>query len=122
MNQTLLNFVLALVTNELLHNMIEIKSARDKVKRLDTYINNKSYKEMRINIDTRVKSYAASVAGFLVFVLPLWAVYSFLDLQLDTALKLMALLLLVSFIASAYSFDKYHVDIERVTRPFMKKK
>lgn len=120
MNQTLINLVLALVTNELLHNVLEVKNIREKVKRLKAYTDKKPYKEMSMKIDTRAKSYGISTVAFLIFVLPLFGFYSVLDVSGDTALKLIVALLVVTYFTTAYSIDKYHVEIEQITKKFKK--
>lgn len=121
MDQTLINLVLALATNELIHNVLEVQNMREKVRRLSTYISGKPYKEMPLNIDTRAKSYGISFAIFIVVVSVLFAFYTWLDFSGDTALRILVLLLVVSYAATAVTVDQFHVDIEKVTKPFKKK-
>jgi hypothetical protein len=122
MNQTLVNLVLALATNEILHNLLEVQNMEHKLKRLSSYIAGETFKELRLNINTRSKSYFISIIGFIVFVLPLWLIYTWLSIAPSSALRLTAGLLIVSYIATAISVDHWHVQIEKITRPFMKKK
>ena len=120
MNQTLLNFVLALATNEFLHNIIESKAARNKVSRLESYINKRPYKEMRHNIDTRAKSYAIAAVAFIVMVGILFGLYTLLDISGDRALRLIAAMMILSYAALGGLMDKFHVEIEKVTKKFKK--
>ncbi len=121
MNYTLLNLILALLTNELLHNVIEIMSVREKVKRLDAYSSGRKWKEMKLNIDTRTKSYSLSLVGLIVVVLPLWGLFMWLSFSLYTALKYGIIVLVLTYWLTAIGLDKYHVEIERITRRYMKK-
>lgn len=120
MNQTLINLALALATNELLHILFEVKSMREKIVRLTAYMDNKPYKEIPLNINTRAKAYAISVIAFFIFVAPLFGLYTLLDLSADTAIKVIVGLLIASYIMTAFFVDKYHVEIERVTKRFKK--
>lgn len=121
MNQTIINLLLALATNELLHNGLEINNMREKLRRLSAYMNKKSYKELPVNIDTRAKSYTVSFIAFVVFILPLWGVFTLLNLEQSLALKLILSLLVGSYIVTAVVADQWHVDIEKITKPFRKK-
>lgn len=121
MDQTLINLILALATNELIHNVVEVKGMRDKVSRLSTYIAGKPYKELPLNINTRAKSYAISFCIFIVVVAVLYGFYMWLDLSTDTALKTIVVLLVLSYAATAVTVDQFHVDIEKITKPFKKK-
>ncbi|MDB5184150.1 MAG: hypothetical protein JWO07_831 [Candidatus Saccharibacteria bacterium] len=122
MTQFLINLTLALVTADLLHNLSESANVRNKVARLSAYINKKSYTEMKMKIDTRAKSYGLSIAGFVVLTgIPL-AVLSFINPHGDGALWYAIIVLFISYFGLAVMLDKYHVEIERVTRPFMKSK
>lgn len=118
----LLNLLLAPVTNELIHNAAEIKGMRDKVTRLQAYINGKQPKEMPFNIDTRLKSYGLSLGIFTIAVGVLFAFYTWLDLHPNTAIKLAVGLLIFTYALTAITVDQYHVEIERVTKPFKKKR
>ena len=120
-NQTLINFVLALAASELLHNLLEIQNMEHKLKRLSTYIAGDVFKEMRFNINTRSKSYFLSIIGFLSFVLPLWLIFTWLSVSPDSALRLTATMLILAYITTALSVDHWHVSMEKITRPFMKK-
>lgn len=120
MNQTLINLILALATNELIHNFMEVSNIRKKVTRLDTYIKKKPYKEDNMNIDTRAKSYSISVIIFVFMTGALFGVYSVFDISGDTALKTIIALLVASFFVTAVTVDKFHVEIEKVTKKFKK--
>ncbi len=95
---------------------------REKLRRLSAYMNHKPYKELPININTRTKSYAISVVAFVLFVVPLWGAFTFIDLDTATALKLIIALLVAAYFVTAVMVDKWHVDIEKITKPFKTKK
>jgi len=121
MDQNLLNLILALSAGELLHNIIEVQNIRHKVTRLHSYIHNKPFKEMKLNINTRSKSYAISLVGFFVFVVPFYIFFNWLSLSLNTSLHTIIVLLIVAYSVTAVLVDQYHIEIEKVTRPFMHK-
>lgn len=120
--QLLLNIVLALAANEVVHALAEVTSARGKVARLSAYINKRSYKEMKLKIDSRLKSYTVSLAMFLVITSIFFAFFLWLDLTTETALATTAVLLVFAYAVLAVGLDQYHVDIEKVTKPFIKTK
>lgn len=121
MNQTLLNLALALSLNEIIHNYLEVHNMRGKLKRLTAYMQKKQYKEMPFNIDTRLKSYTVSLIAFVAIVGPLWLVFTWLDLEQILALKIIVVYLMLAYAVTAVSVDKWHVEIERITRQFKKK-
>ena len=121
MNQTLINLILALSVNELVHNAMEVMNMREKLRRLTAYMHKKPYKELPISINTRAKSYGVSLVAFIVFVLPLWGVFTYTDLDQTLALKLTVGLLTAAFFVTAITVDQWHVDIEKITKPFIKK-
>ncbi len=122
MDQFLINLVLALATAELLHNIMEATNVRNKVARLHAYINKLPAKEIPINIDTRPKAYGLTVASFVILVGLSFGVLSLLNLNGNAALWYAVAVLALAFFSLAVLLDKYHVEIERVTRPFKKKK
>ena len=112
--------VLALCINEFIHVCSEAWAARDKVKRLSDYINKKPHKEMKLKVDTRLKSYAFSL-GIIIILTPIfYLTISFLNLGNETCLLLSVAILIVSYVVSFVWMDKYHVDIEKVTKIFKK--
>lgn len=121
MDQSLVNLMLALAANELIHNVLEIKNMRDKVTRLTTYMAGKPYKEIPLNIDTRAKSYGISFVAFLLIVGALFGLFTWLNLAPETAIKVTIGLLIVAYAVTAVTVDQFHVDIEKVTRPFKDK-
>lgn len=120
MNQTLINLALALAVNELFHNIMEVGNIRNKVKRLQAYINKEQFKEMPMKIDTRPKAYALSTVAFIVTGGILFGIFSLLDVNADAAIIAIVGLLIVTYFITAVVVDKYHVDIEKVTRQFKK--
>lgn len=120
--QLLLSIVLALAVNEVVHALAEVTSTRRKVARLSAYINKQPYQEMKLQIDTRLKAYALSLAIFFVITAVAFVIFLWLDLTTDTALLIAALLLVFAYAITAVGLDQYHVDIEKITKPFMKSK
>ena len=120
MDQTITHLLLALALNELLHNLMEITNIRGKVERLQAYINKESYKEMPVKIDTRPKAYLVSVVAFFVTTSILFGVVSLLSIPSDAAVKASVGILILTYFITAVMVDKYHVDIEAVTRLFKK--
>lgn len=120
MDQTVVNLALALSTNAVIHTLAETQNVRAKVKRLKAYIDKKPFKEMPVNIDTRAKSYGISLIMFVVFNAILFGVYSMFDVGATEAFKIIIVMLNVEFLAMAVLLDKYHVEIEQVTKKFKK--
>lgn len=120
MDQTVINLALALSANAVIHTFAEIHNVREKVKRLSSYVDKKPYKEMSVKIDTRAKSYAISLTMFVVFVGVLYGLFSLVSLSSYEAFKIIIALLTVEFFLMAFLLDKYHVEIEQVTKKFKK--
>jgi len=119
MDQHLINLVLALALVAIIHNAIEIMNMREKLRRLTAYMNKKSYKELPISIDTRAKSYGISLVFFVIMTLPLWIILNLIDLDQALSLELTAGVLIANFFTTAIIIDQWHVDIEKITKPFM---
>ncbi|HUO61842.1 MAG TPA: hypothetical protein VMT96_00105 [Candidatus Bathyarchaeia archaeon] len=94
---------------------------RIKVARLCAYVNKKEFKEMPININTRVKAYGLSAAGFAVLTGLSLAVLLLLNLHGNAALWYLAVAPTLSYFTLAVLLDKFHIEIEHVTKPFKKK-
>lgn len=118
MDQTVINLALALSANAVMHTIAETHNVREKVRRLSSYINKKSYKEMSMKIDTRAKSYALSLTMFVIFTGILFGVFSLINVEATEAFKLIIALLTLEFFLMAILLDKYHVEIEQVTKKF----
>jgi hypothetical protein len=119
-NQILINLVAAAATAELLHAMTETFSARGKVKRLDAYIRNAPFKEMRVNVNTPVKVIGFAGTAFVVLFGVSYLVVSVLDLRGDTALYYVLAVVLLTYLGSLLGFDRFHSEIGAVTRQFKK--
>ncbi len=112
--------VLALCINEFIHVCSEAWAARDKVKRLSDYVNKKPHKEMRLKVNTRLKSYAFSM-GIIIILTPIFYFgINILNLSNETCLILSIAALVLSYVVGFVWMDKYHVDIEKVTKIFKK--
>ncbi len=120
MNQTLLNLMLAIITMEIFHMPIEVLSVRYKVKRLAAYSSGKIWKEEKLRINTRLKAYAVFVAAWIIFVLPLWCLFTWLRLSVNVALIYAISTLMLVHIATTTGLDRYHVEIEQLTNRYKK--
>ncbi|MCX6806293.1 MAG: hypothetical protein NTY56_02525 [Patescibacteria group bacterium] len=106
--------------NGFIHVCSEAWAANEKVARLSARIEHEQYKEMKIKVDTRIKSYAISVAIMLILV-PLFYIGLYLiNIGNNVALILSALTLIASYVVGFVWMDKYHVNIEKITRKFDK--
>ncbi len=112
--------VLALCINEFIHVCSEAWAARDKVKRLSDYVNKKPHKEMRLKVDTRLKSYAFSMSIIIILTPIFYFAINILNLSNETCLILSIVALVLSYVVGFVWMDKYHVDIEKVTKIFKK--
>jgi len=112
--------VLALCINEFVHVCSEAWAAREKVKRLSDYVNKKPHKEMRLKVDTRLKSYAFSMGIIIILTPVFYFVISLLKFSNEACLLLSILTLVASYVVGFVWMDKYHVDIEKVTKIFKK--
>ena len=119
--QTISQALLALSLAHLLHSFGEVRNVREKVKRLQTYINKKPYKEIPINIDTRAKGIGLGLGLVTVIFLVLWFVISLIDPSLRFALTASIVALVVTELSTTIGLDAYHAEIEKVTKPFKKK-
>ena len=120
MDLNLYYLILALCMNEFIHVCSEAWAANEKVARLSARIEHEQYKEMKIKVDTRLKSYAISVAIMLILVPLFYFGLEFVDLGNNAALILSALTLVASYVVGFVWMDKYHVNIEKITRKFDK--
>lgn len=118
MSHELINLALALSAGELTHNSIESQTVREKVKRLRAYKENRPYKELPININTRAKSYGISLVGLVLFTAIFYLLFSILNLSTTRALQTIIVILVVAYAVTAIILDKYHVEIEVVTKPY----
>jgi hypothetical protein len=122
MNQHIINLALAMAANSLVHNTIEAQEVRKKVKWLSLSMQGKRYKDViPFQIDTRLKSYAISSLGLIIFVAVFYLIFTLLNLSLVKSIWTVIILLTLAYISSAYLLDKYHVEIAVLTRPFLKK-
>jgi predicted permease len=112
--------ILALCMNEFVHVCSEAWAANEKVARLSARIEHEQYKEMKIKVDTRLKSYAISIAIMLILVPLFYIGLEFINLGTNAALILSALTLIASYVVGFVWMDKYHVNIEKISRKFDK--
>jgi hypothetical protein len=60
--------------------------------------------------------------GFVIFTALFYGVFSAFTLSGNNFLTYLVAVLTLAYFVTAVMLDKYHVEVERVTRPFMKKK
>jgi predicted permease len=112
--------VLALCINEFIHVCSEAWAAREKVKRLSDYVNKRPHKEMNLKVNTRLKSFAFSLAIIIILTPIFYITIALLKLSNEASLILSATTLFISYVVGFIWMDKYHVDIEKVTKIFKK--
>jgi len=116
MNNHLLHLVLALAATEVLHNYIECQQVRKKLSWLKLTTSGKPYhNDLPFEVDTRLKSYALSLLGLMVFTAAFYGIFSWLKPPATPALVSTAALLLTAHLLVAYLLDKYHVEIGALT-------
>lgn len=75
---------------------------------------------MKLKVNTRLKSYAFSLAIIIILTPIFYIAISLLKLSNGACLTLSAATLFISYIVGFVWMDKYHVDIEKVTKIFKK--
>lgn len=119
--QTLANILVAASVTHGMHSLMEPVGMRSKLSRLEAYINKRPWKEMKVNIDTRPKALGIGFGVTAVLFVITLLIVSGIDPQVRTAIILaVGIMALVEFI-NTISIDRYHVEIEKITKPFMKK-
>lgn len=118
--QTITNILLALTLAHTLHSLGEVKNIREKVKRLEAYIAKKPYKEIPINIDTRVKGIGMGYGLVVVIFLVMFGLVSFIDPSVRTSVVISILLIVGIELINTVTIDAYHAEIEKVTKRFKK--
>jgi hypothetical protein len=118
MSHVLAHLVLALAAAQLLHGFSEVVSARMKVARLSAYIQGQPWTEMQLKIDTRPKAYGFALAVFVILTAVFFGVFTAVNAEGNTLLIIAGALVLTTYLAEILGFDRYHTDIEAVTRPF----
>jgi phage shock protein PspC (stress-responsive transcriptional regulator) len=122
MHHHIINLALALAAGELVHNIIETHTAREKVEWLRLTMAGKPYKDpLPFKVDTRTKSYLFSLVGLLGTTLVFYVIFSIINPSVETAFKLIVALLIIAYVATAFLLDKYHVEIGRIINPLKKK-
>lgn len=116
--QTIASILLSESIVHTLHSFGEVRNIREKVKRLEAYIAKKSYKEIPINIDTRLKGIGFGYVLIIILFLPIWGLISFIDPSTETAVVWSLVLIVVIELVNTVTIDAYHAEIEHITRRF----
>lgn len=118
MDNLLLNLLIALVGNELIHNCFEIWGIRQKVHWLNARMESRPHSDWPINIDTDAKAYGLHFA----LLLGVSGLFFILLLLINLPFKVLVLLgislLLVSYILTTLNIHKFHLEIGRLLRRF----
>lgn len=118
--QTVANILVATSIAHALHSLMEPINIRSKVLRLVSHMDKKPVKEMPVNIDTRLKALSAGYGLFLIVFIVANFIVSAIDPALSTAMWIAIWLIVIVEIINTIIIDKYHVDIEHVTKRFKK--
>ena len=118
--QTLTNLLLATAIAHTGHSLLEPVNIRAKVARLGKHMDNQKVKEIPININSRPKAYLAALISLAVVFVPSWLIMSSVDPLPRTAMLWTIILVIVVEVINTVNIDKYHVEIEHLTRRFKK--
>lgn len=118
--QTLSNILVAVSVAHAFHSTMEPVNIRSKVARLAAYMDKKPFKEIPVNIDTRAKALGIGYGMFAVLTLLIYGLSALLNPSTQTAITLAVVLMIIVEILNTFTIDKYHVEIEAVTRRFKK--
>ncbi len=114
------NLLIAVTLAHTFHSMAEPINIRAKVKRLSDYINKKPVKPFPANINTRAKAlgigYGIGIVSFGIF----FVIAQLVSPDPTLSILISIGLLIVIEIVNTIAIDKYHVEIEAVTRKFKK--
>jgi hypothetical protein len=116
MQHILMNLALALAAGDVVQDTIEALQVRKKVRWLRAALQGQEYKDrIPFAIDSRAKSYGISLLGLIGFTAIFYVIFWLLDISSGTAFAAICVLLLASYISTAYLLDKYHVEIGALT-------
>jgi hypothetical protein len=113
------DFIVLLVSlcfTELIHNMLEIWGMRQKVEWLRLILDKKEHGRWPINIDTKLKT-AVLHALMLILTTAVGSfVLTYLNLTDKFLLVIGIVVLLVNYILTTWSVDKFHSEIGKLIR------
>lgn len=123
--QNLLSLVCALALALFVMLCFETSQVRRKVARLQAYLVGQKWRnnwvERHLPVKTRAKSYLISLVGFVVFVGLGLIIFKWLRPGPYMALDIIIALLLLSYAWVAFDLDRFHVEIEKITRKVRKR-
>ncbi len=118
MENLLLNLLIALIGNELIHNAFEIWGIRQKVAWLHARIDKRPHGEWPININTAVKAYGLHVFLFFVITGVFFGLLLALNLSQTVLLRLGILLLVASYALTTLTIHEFHSEIGVLLKRF----
>lgn len=118
--QTAINLMVAAVAAHSFHSLMEPLNIRAKVARLKAYMDKKPYKEMSLKIDTRAKALGLGYGMFIFLLGAGFLVTNTVDPSAKQAAYFAFVLMVFVELVNTANIDKYHIDIEVLTKRFKK--
>ncbi len=112
--------VAGLALNELLHIVFEIWGIRQKVSWLTARMDSKPHGAWPLNIDTLAKTLLLHSLMFIVFSGFSFALFSYLNLSIETSLQLSILFLVFTYSFTVFGMDAFHGDIGKLISRYKK--
>ena len=114
--------LIGVVTGTAIHAIMEPTNILQKLERLNTAIKTGKIVDPAIKgIDTRAKAYALAFFVVTLFSAIGYAVASVINPSVEAALQYSVVVAFVAEIILALRVDKYHVEIEKMTKQHKKK-
>ena len=120
MEHLLLNFLLALVGTECVHNAVEIWGIRQKVIWLSLKINGNQHGKWPINIDTDMKAYMLHLGIFVISNSLFFGLLLMLHFSAFELVSLGIIALIINYALTTVSVHAYHLEIGLLLRKFHK--
>jgi hypothetical protein len=107
----------AMATSTGLHAAMEPDNIMRKLRRLNNVINTGKIDSLPMKgIDTRPKAYAVGVAFLVIPTAIFYTIAKAIDPSANSAMKYSIVVMLLSAIILTFKVDKYHVEIEKMTK------
>src|SRR3954463_16160100 len=111
MDKTLAGLIFALTVNELVHNLVEAWSIRQKVRWLQARMDNQPHGDWPMHVDTRPKTYLLHTSLLVIIGGSAYLLARLLDISAGVLLTSSLILLLISYVLTTHYIDAYHRDI-----------
>lgn len=116
------NFLIAVSTATALHRLMEPNNINYKLKRLSSAIKTGKIEVPPMKgIDTRAKAYALGLMMVIMVTAIGYFVAGFFDSTTTQSVIYSVVVLLFADVVTMIAIDKYHADIEKITKSFGKK-